>query len=90
MKESQSPVIQFVIQALADDFESLDTLVNYNAAPGMPAFSETDVLRALVGLVNGGSVRSYVYSESEQKYIPAEFSPDYPKKYWFGLVREKA
>ena len=88
MQENHSPAAQFVIEGLADDFESIETLVNYYIAPVPPAFTQAEILRALVVLIDSGHVQAYLYSEDTQKYVPSEFSPKISEKFWFGLTNK--
>jgi len=86
VQDNRSPVMLFVIQALADDFENVESLVNYHVAPAQPTFTQAEIMRTLVALVAGGRVQAYLFSEAAQKYVASEFSPINSEKFWFGLT----
>ena len=83
---NQSPVMQFVVQALADDFENVENLVNYHVAPAQPMFTQVEIMSTLVALIAGGHVQPYLYSEVAHKYVASEFVLMSSEKFWFGLT----
>ena len=90
MQDKKSPVMRFILQALTDDFESVDTLVNYSTASASPTFTQTEIVKALVALIGGGYVQAFLYSEASQKYMPSEFAPTNSEKFWFGLANRNS
>lgn len=75
MQDNLSDATRFIIRALADDYESLETLANYYTALATPAFSRSEVNRTLEDLVADEYVQPYLYSESDKKFAPSQFSP---------------
>src|SRR5256885_10331467 len=89
MQDDRSQVIRFILEALADDYESIETLVNYytEPQPDKPSFSRADVIQALTELMARGYVQACTYSESDQKLMPSEFFPARADIYWFRLTK---
>lgn len=77
------------MEALANDFESVETLVNYYAPPATSSFTQEEVMRSLVALMDARKVQCFLCSEDLQKYIPAEYSPSTSELFWFGLCPKK-
>jgi hypothetical protein len=90
VEKNQSNAIPFIIKALADDYESIETLVNYytESQPDVPSFSRSEVTQALTELIDTGYVQPYSYSDVDRKLVPSEFSPSSAGIYWFGLTGE--
>lgn len=90
MRDDRTKTVSFIIKALADDFESVETLTNYHTEPqpDVPSFTRDEVIQTLTELIASGHVQSSLYSESEKRLIPSEFSLASAESYWFGLTKE--
>jgi len=88
VQNDQSEVIRFIVRALADDYESIETLLGYykEPQPGMPSFSKAEIIQALTALITRGAVQPYLHSESDQRFVPAKFLPESAESYWFNLT----
>lgn len=85
MRHDQSLAIRHTIQALADDYESIETIEKYYADQS-PKFTQSEIKQALLTLLAEGCVQPYLYSESTMEFIPSDFSPDAAESFWFGLT----
>jgi uncharacterized protein (DUF362 family) len=90
MHDDRSKVVSFIVKALDDDYESIETLVNYQTEPqpDMPSFTRDEVVQALAELIASGRVQPYLYSELDQKLMPSEFLSASAESCWFGLTNE--
>lgn len=86
MEGRQSEAVRFVINALADDYESADTLMAYFTNQGKPLFSRTELEQALAQLATDGYIRAYSYSHDKKTLAPAAFSSAAFDCLWFGLT----
>lgn len=88
MERRQSKVTRFVIQALADDRESAETLSNYFANQDKQPFSRVEINQAVQELIAGGYVEAFSYSESEKKLVSVTSPSTADDSLWFGLTRK--
>ena len=86
MKGRQSKAVRFVIKALADDYESADTLMTYFMNQRKPSFSHMELEQALAQLAADGYIRAYSYSDDKKTLAPAVFSSAAFDCLWFGLT----
>jgi hypothetical protein len=83
----EAEVAAFIMQALADDYESLDSLTNYYTEPGPASFTQDEIPSALIELERQGLIQALSYSEKEQSFHPAELSMSKLEAFWFGLTK---
>lgn len=86
MKDRQSEAVRFIIKALADDYESADTLMAYFTNQDKPSFSRAELEQALTHLAADGYIQAYSHSDDKKTLAPAVFSSAASDRLWFGLT----
>lgn len=86
MQYEYTEAAKFILRALADDYESFGTLMNYYTEPKTSSFTRSEVNQALAELAISGYVQSYSYSEIDKKFTPSKLLPDALEGLWFGLT----
>ena len=86
MQHRQSETVRFIIKALADDYESAETLANYFTNQEKQPFSRAEFDQALTELITGGYVQAFSYSDTKKKLVPAAFPSTAYDSLWFGLT----
>jgi len=86
VQHRQPEAVRFIIKALADDYESEETLANYFTNQNKQPFSRAEFDQALTELISGGYVQVFSYSDTEKKLVPAASSSTASDSRWFGLT----
>lgn len=87
MASNRSEATEFVIRALADDYESVESLAKYCQIPRASRFfTQPQIIEVLLKLMANGHVESCLYSEVDQKYISSLFVIEDVNSYWFRLT----
>lgn len=79
----------FVLDAIADDYESLDVIVgdvSKWAEESGTSITRQGIIRALEQLIQEGSAQAYVLSSQPPYAQPVEFSSEDVDRLWFYLT----
>jgi predicted Ser/Thr protein kinase len=86
VKGRQSEAVRFAVKALADDYESAESLQAYFTNSEQPPFSRTELEHAVRGLIAEGYVQAYSYSVDANEFAPATLTPATYDSLWFRLT----
>lgn len=84
MKNNISDAGRFVIRALLNDYESLESLAKYHLDPSDSTFSRSDIKTALAELLPSQYIEAFLYSPVDKKFIPTNESLESSNEHWFG------
>lgn len=79
---------RFILQALLNDYESLESLAKYHLDPSDSSFSRDEIRSALTALLESRHVEAFLYSSAGNKFISTNESLDSPNELWFGLSQK--
>jgi len=86
-EEGDNGITSFIMHALTDDYESLETLTHYSTHPTHNSFSVDEITKALLELETQGLIQPFCYSDKEQSFQSVVFSITELKTLWFGLTK---
>lgn len=89
MRDFASHLKEYVLGAISDDYESLETVlveIAYWAAQSGATVNAQEVVEALGGLILGGYAQAFSFEYPYKEAVPTEYSADRVKELWFYVT----